>query len=320
MRLRVQQPPVAVNVPEDPKAILDALRTALEKGNLPLAQSLQMALILKGKAAVDPLLAVLRDPQCPPALAQHALGALEYLDAPGLGGVAEDLARRAGVTDAVRDLALGAAVAGDPAGALPVIQRLLASSDPDDAARARKALGRAGDKSYLPILTEEVRRTDRTSHANELAGAIARLKDKPWSAFQMTGEPDTPSTGDLGTAWAAKNAQMGLVQLELDYDEAVVPDVVRVRETLAAGAVVKIESKGVGSGWETLWEGAAAAATAPRWFEPSLATASRAARTIRVTLDTDRVEGWNEIDAVELVGGGRRQWATGARASSSYSD
>ena len=39
----------------------------------------------------------------------------------------------------------------------------------------------------------------------------------------------------------------------------------------------------------------------------------------RVDFDRARVPGWNEIDAVELVGrDGSRQWATSAKASSSY--
>jgi hypothetical protein len=32
------------------------------------------------------------------------------------------------------------------------------------------------------------------------------------------------------------------------------------------------------------------------------------------------VPGWNEIDAVELIGDGIRQWAKSAAASSSFSD
>ena len=40
---------------------------------------------------------------------------------------------------------------------------------------------------------------------------------------------------------------------------------------------------------------------------------------MKVYLDTKRVAGWNEIDAVELIGrDGSRQWAKGASASSSY--
>ena len=40
-----------------------------------------------------------------------------------------------------------------------------------------------------------------------------------------------------------------------------------------------------------------------------------------IHLDTTRVPGWNELDAVELVGrDGSRQWATSADASSTYAE
>ena len=43
------------------------------------------------------------------------------------------------------------------------------------------------------------------------------------------------------------------------------------------------------------------------------------AQSIRVYLDTAKVPGWNEIDAVELIGrDGTRQWAKSATASSTY--
>jgi len=45
------------------------------------------------------------------------------------------------------------------------------------------------------------------------------------------------------------------------------------------------------------------------------------AKVIKVYLDTKRRHGWNEIDAVELVGRDEtRQWASSAKASSSYAD
>jgi len=45
------------------------------------------------------------------------------------------------------------------------------------------------------------------------------------------------------------------------------------------------------------------------------------ANQIKVYLDRRRVPGWNEIDAVELIGrDGSRQWATSAMASSSYAE
>ena len=45
------------------------------------------------------------------------------------------------------------------------------------------------------------------------------------------------------------------------------------------------------------------------------------ARSVKVYLDTSRVPGWNEIDAVELIGrDGSRQWARQASASSTYAE
>ena len=45
------------------------------------------------------------------------------------------------------------------------------------------------------------------------------------------------------------------------------------------------------------------------------------AQSVKVYLDTARVPGWNEIDAVQIIGrDGSKQWATTSRASSSYPD
>jgi hypothetical protein len=148
----------------------------------------------------------------------------------------------------------------------------------------------------------------------------AALKDRAWSAAQATGAPDTPIAGDHATAWASKQGDMGEVTLDLDFATPVLADEVRVRETFNPGAIVRILAFERGRGWETLWEGVAAVEEAPRWFAPPLRRAAFATGTIRLVLDTDRVAGWNEVDAVELVGDGRRQWATAARASSSYAD
>jgi hypothetical protein len=41
-------------------------------------------------------------------------------------------------------------------------------------------------------------------------------------------------------------------------------------------------------------------------------------KSIRLVLETDRTPGWNEIDAVELLGSAGPQWATRARASSTF--
>jgi hypothetical protein len=40
----------------------------------------------------------------------------------------------------------------------------------------------------------------------------------------------------------------------------------------------------------------------PRWFEVEVTSDGWTTREVRITLDSDAVPGWNEIDAVELVG------------------
>ena len=70
----------------------------------------------------------------------------------------------------------------------------------------------------------------------------------------------------------------------------------------------------------TLWEGVEPSAQAPVNMRFP-AGANVQARSIKVYLDRTRVAGWNEIDAVELIGrDGSRQWATSARASSSFAE
>lgn len=200
------------------------------------------------------------------------------------------------------------------------VRRLLDSGSDDDLVRAASALARSRDRSFLADLVERVNRPEHRDVAPRVIPTIASLKDRPWSALQATGAPDTPVDGDHGTAWASKRPEMGRVSLELTYDRAVRVDAVRIHETLAPGAVAKVEALAPDGTWETLWEGTSLVRPSPSWFEPPVASTRYAVNRLRVTLDTDRVAGWNEIDAVELHGDGLRQWATGASATSSYPD
>ena len=55
--------------------------------------------------------------------------------------------------------------------------------------------------------------------------------------------------------------------------------------------------------WTPLWEGEAAPTEeAIRVFSPEITPPGFATNAIRLVLDTAAVEGWNEIDAVQLVG------------------
>lgn len=147
-----------------------------------------------------------------------------------------------------------------------------------------------------------------------------QLQQRSWGPEQMVGPPNTTQAGDYTTAWAPRSLQGGEEWIHLGYDNTVELAQVTVRETYNPGAISKIAAI-LANGQETVvWEGVEPASQAPVNMSFSL-PAGVQANQIKVYLDRRRVPGWNEIDAVELVGrDGSRQWATSAMASSSYAE
>ncbi len=151
--------------------------------------------------------------------------------------------------------------------------------------------------------------------------AEGQLLQRSWGPEQMVGPPNTTEAGDYATAWAPKTSRgAGEEWIHLGYDNTVEVAQVNVRETYNPGAISKIAAV-LPNGQETvLWEGVEPAGQAPVNMSFSV-PAGVPANQIKVYLDRRRVPGWNEIDAVELVGrDGSRQWATSALASSSYAE
>lgn len=150
---------------------------------------------------------------------------------------------------------------------------------------------------------------------------LAREFGQAWSPMRAAGPPDVPAMGDNAAAWASLSQDGQKEWLELTYDRAVVPKEVRIYETLAPGAVSQVSLFGERGEWVTGWAGDDPAApnasgiyvaTIP--MRPFVAT-----DRIRIDIDSPRVSGWNEIDAVGLVGAdGSLQWASSVRASSTY--
>ena len=216
-------------------------------------------------------------------------------------------------------------MASDPGAANSRVEGLLASGRPEDRQRAYRALAQARHPLNRRLAQRALDDARPDDDVQGLMRTLARFKGRDWSAEQLTGTPDTPMAGDLPTAWASKQQDMGEVWLELDYAESVLPERLRIHENLNPGAVARVYAMDgdhpadENTVWIEIWRGEAPAAQAPTWFEVSLEASHRTC-TIRVIVDTSRVGGWNEIDAVELLGDGRRQWAVAARAGSSYAD
>jgi hypothetical protein len=153
--------------------------------------------------------------------------------------------------------------------------------------------------------------------ANEEREKRRRESMRAWGPEQATGAPDS-GPGDQRTAWAALAADGGAEWLECGFGQAVEIAQVRVLENDNPGALTKIVAVLPGGGEIIIWQGAEPQATAPADHAFNAPPGIIAAK-IRLHLDTAKVPGWNEIDAVELIGrDGSRQWAETAAASSTY--
>lgn len=139
-----------------------------------------------------------------------------------------------------------------------------------------------------------------------------------WSAAQAAGPPDTLSAGDHPTAWASATPDGGPEWLELTYPRAVSVERIRIVETHNPGAVIRVVGLLPSGGEVGLWEGHVPMRNAPAILDIRISEPLITDR-IRLELDTSLVSGWNEIDAVELLGtDGSGQWAQAATASSTF--
>ena len=135
------------------------------------------------------------------------------------------------------------------------------------------------------------------------AKASSEYSPQGWNAQQATGPPNTETAGDHQTAWTTQEQDAGEQWLELTYGIPVFPDSVRIHETFNCGTVTKVEALTSAGMWLPLWQGGDPTLGHPiAWFEVPFTPPPFTTRTIKITLDTAKVAGWNEIDAVELLG------------------
>jgi hypothetical protein len=122
-----------------------------------------------------------------------------------------------------------------------------------------------------------------------------------YSASQATGEPNVQTYSTTPQAWSSKTPDSGIEWLELTFAKPVRANAVRVRESSGSGALIKIEvfdEKGVA---HTVWSGADSTKELNYLIAEFPKTAFMTNR-VKLTLATNVVGGWNQIDAVQLVG------------------
>jgi tetratricopeptide (TPR) repeat protein len=139
----------------------------------------------------------------------------------------------------------------------------------------------------------------------EKAKASTEYGSDNYGAVQATGAPDVTSYADNGRAWASASADSQEEWLELTYANAVHATGVRVRQTFNPGAIKQIELYDETGQAHVVWSGvdpARGGRSDIAWFGVKFSPTPFTTLRIRVILDSPAVNGWNEIDTVQLLG------------------
>jgi hypothetical protein len=143
---------------------------------------------------------------------------------------------------------------------------------------------------------------------------------RAWGPEQLLGPPNTPTAGDIRTAWASKTQDGRGEWVEVGFAQPVAARKVRIYETYNPGAIIQVTAQ-LEDGYAVLYQGGAQPPGVRfRIFEVS-ADPSRKIKSVRVELNSPAIPGWNEIDAIGLEDAdGAMHWATSARASTTYAE
>jgi hypothetical protein len=219
---------------------------------------------------------------------------------------------------AMKQQLIGLLRGGDDANAVGALREASRMEQPVRLAAAQK-LGTLRGEPFRQLMDEWRERETDPAVAATLAQAREQQDKVPnWHPLKMTGPPDAnPPTQDHPNAWAARDQDAGPEWVELAYDPPRRASAVRIFEVNVAGGVVGVETVDEAGTRRTVWKGNDPTTT-PGVFEVTFAATPYRVRAARIVLDTSKRSGWEEIDAVELVGPDGRAWAGGASASTSY--
>jgi hypothetical protein len=188
--------------------------------------------------------------------------------------------------------------------------------------RLEGEIRKLGDNAAAPAAATQPRKTGNYLRSSTRRMGGAGLASGSYTPAQATGAPDTDaSRSDSPLAWCPESSSSDKEWITLHYDRRVEIAEVRIHETYATGALARVVAQltddyGRLSQEQLLWA-EIEARERPPVVRVITAPPGVMANCIRLELDTARIQNWQEIDAVELVGrDGTRQWAEEAEASS----
>jgi len=136
------------------------------------------------------------------------------------------------------------------------------------------------------------------------AVASSEYANPEWSSMQATGAPDTIRCGDYQTAWASAGSD-SIGWLEVKFPVAVHVTGVNIIQSFNPNQVVKVELLGPFDRAFEIYNQSAIQVDQPCPYTLPIPIEKTEGRfdTVRIKLDQSILGlGWNQIDAVELVG------------------
>jgi hypothetical protein len=145
--------------------------------------------------------------------------------------------------------------------------------------------------------------------------------NRNWGPEQVTGAPDTLQAGDVATAWASRTPDDQDEWLLLEYARPVVPKEILVHETFNPGAVTRATAFRLDGTEVEVWKGKDPSAGKDIGVSVLPVKEKFLTNRIKIYIESTKVPGWNEIDAVGLKdANGKTVWARGVEASSTYAE
>lgn len=209
----------------------------------------------------------------------------------GEAPAAADSAASAPAASAAADAGSAASGAAAPAAAAP-------DADPAVAEKQRK---------IDFALSEQKIADDPAGQWATTATASSTYQDAQgkaaYSADHATGKPDVIARGDDGNAWAPKEADAGIEWLQLGFAKPVNATGIRIRQNIGPGAIIKVELIDDKDGRHTVFEGADVDKYDDYnwWFTRKFDKTPYLVKGAKITLATNAVPSWNEVDAVQLL-------------------
>lgn len=136
------------------------------------------------------------------------------------------------------------------------------------------------------------------------AVASSEWGSSDWTARQATSKPDTLECGDIGTAWAAAS-QDTVEWINLYFKLPVYPTEIRIHQTYNPDQVDRVDLIDMQGQFVTVYNSHPRKVDNPCPYKLIIPVnrSDILAQGVRITIDQSVLDlGWNEIDAVEIVG------------------